>query len=212
MTAMRSLPPATVLGVALSFFTPVLAGVPTVPSSPSAPTGIVLAQLNTDAQIYLLRGLANVFSLGMDELAGKLEKQGFSPHVINWKFWPSAAGTIANNYRTGQTAPIIIIGHSLGADAVFPLAENLREKNIPVDYMVTFDVTKPHVLPQNVRSFVNYYQRNGFGRPVSAPPGYHGELSNIDLTGVPGLTHGNIEEFNRLHEDVIRKIIQITGR
>ena len=212
MIAIRSTPLAAVLGVVLSLPAPAFASAATVNSSPSAPTEIVLAQLNTDAQIYLLRGLLNVFSFGMDELAGKLKQQGFKPQVINWKFWRSAADTIANNYHSGQKAPIILIGHSLGADAVFPLADRLGTIGIPVDYMVTFDVTKPHVLPQNVRFFVNFYQRNGFGRTVATPAGYQGDMINVDLSDRPGLTHGNMEESARLHEIVIGKIIQITAR
>src|SRR5690606_18661297 len=72
--------------------------------------------LNADAQIYLLRGLANVFSRGMDEMAAKLTAEGFSPVVINHRGWQNVADTIARNHQGGRTAPIILIGHSLGAN------------------------------------------------------------------------------------------------
>ena len=56
-----------------------------VPAAPLAGSHVIPAaqaraqrSLNTDAQIYLLRGLANVFSRGMDEMGATLQARGFS--------------------------------------------------------------------------------------------------------------------------------------
>ena len=35
------------------------------------------------AHVYLLRGLMNIFSLGMDQLAGKIERYGIPASVYN---------------------------------------------------------------------------------------------------------------------------------
>jgi hypothetical protein len=68
------------------------------------------------------------------------------------------------------------------------------------------------VLPPNVLRYVNFYQENGFGRRVSSPHGYRGEMENVDLSGHPNLHHANIDEATKLHEIVIGKIQQVTAQ
>ncbi|MFZ5690976.1 MAG: thioesterase domain-containing protein [Pseudomonadota bacterium] len=168
--------------------------------------------LNADAQIYLLRGLANVFSRGMDEMAAKLTAEGFSPVVINHRGWQNAADTIMRNYQGGRTAPIILIGHSLGANNAYRIARRLNGKGIPVAYLATFDPTQRFTVPNNVRYFVNFYQNNGTGRRASFAPSRHKEKVNLNLTTSPGLKHRNIDQSRRLQDIVIARIREITAR
>ncbi len=150
-----------------SFCLPRIAAAAMVHVPQSAPRDIVLAQarpnLNTQAQIYLLRGLANVFSRGMDEMAATLTSHGFSPQVINHRGAQTAVDTITRNYRGGQRAPVILIGHSLGANAALRMAKSLQRNGIPVAYLATFDPTNALAVPSNVDTFVNFYQ-NRMGR------------------------------------------------
>jgi len=44
-----------------------------------------------DARVYLLRGLMNVFSLGLDEIGTKLQAQGIPITVANFVSWSSLA-------------------------------------------------------------------------------------------------------------------------
>src|SRR5580698_5397450 len=74
------------------------------------------------AHVYLLRGLMNIFSLGMDTLGDKLKSHGINATVHNHAEWQSLADTAAARYRAGTEGPIILIGHSLGADAVMEMA------------------------------------------------------------------------------------------
>ena len=146
-----------------------------VPPRLQAPSGLVQVQarnLNTNAQIVLMRGLANVFSRGMDEMSERLTGLGFSPRLINHRGWQVAADTIAQNYRNGNRAPIIIIGHSLGANAAFNLAKRLQSQNIPVAYVAVFDPTQSLAVPTNVDTFVNFYL-NRTGRPARFPATRH---------------------------------------
>ena len=170
------------------------------------------AKLDTQAQIYLLRGLANVFSRGMDEMGARLRTHGFSPHVLNHRGWQSATDTIARNYRNGRTAPVILIGHSLGGNAAFRIAKRLEAKGIPVSYLATFDPTQSFSVPTNVQSFVNFYQNNGQGRPASFPAARREDKANLNLTSSPGLTHTNIDQSERLQNIVIGKILSITSK
>ncbi len=186
-----------------------------IPSRIEAPSSLILAQarkLNTNSQIVLLRGLANVFSRGMDEMAERLRGDGFSPTLINHRGWQNAADTIAQNYRNGNRAPIILIGHSLGANAAFRIAKRLRSQNIPVAYLAVFDPTQSLVVPSNVDTFVNFYQNNRVGRPAQFSPTRHKSKVNLNLTTSPGLTHNNIDQSRRLQDIVINRILQITAR
>ena len=94
------------------------------------------------AHVYLLRGLMNIFSLGMDSLAEELSKRGVYATVSNHSEWQSLADQAASNYKARKEDPIILIGHSLGADAVMQMAAYLNRKNIPVALVVPFDGTE----------------------------------------------------------------------
>jgi hypothetical protein len=189
---------------------------PLVQTRPIASRDIVLAQasanLNTEAQIYLLRGLANVFSRGMDEMAAKLLQHGFSPVVINHRGWQTGADRIAENYRNGRAAPIILIGHSLGANNAIRMAQRLQRQGVPVAYLATFDPTQSFTVPSNVQYFANFYQNNGVGRRVSFAPSRHKEKVNLNLTTSPGLNHRNIDQSRRLQDIVIARTLQVTAR
>ncbi len=195
---------------------PAQSGPAPVQTAPPLSNGVVLAQassnLNTDAQIYLLRGLANVFSRGMDELGAKLTAEGFSPVVLNHRGWQHSADTIARNYRNGRRAPIILIGHSLGANNAYRIARRLNGKNIPVAYFASFDPTQAFTVPNNVQYFVNFYQNNGVGRRASFAPSRHKQKVNLNLTSSPGLNHRNIDQSRRLQDIVMARVRQVTTR
>jgi len=163
-------------------------------------------------QVDLLRGLADIFSRGMDTLAAKLNQQGYSARVYSTNGWHSVAHRIADKYSRGHKDIIVIIGHSLGANAMFDIANQLDRQNIPIELVVTFDATQPQPVPKNVLHLVNFYQQNGFGKPVSAGPDFKGDLTNIDLTADTGLSHTTIEKSPRLHLVVMKKIEDVVRK
>jgi hypothetical protein len=67
-------------------------------------------------------------------------------------------------------------------------------------------------VPNNVLHIVNFYQENGFGKPVAAGPDFKGELTNIDLTADTGLSHTTIEKSPRLHMMVMNKIEEVVRK
>ena len=90
--------------------------------------------VNRDAaQIYLMRGLFGIFSLGMDSLAAKLSAQGYSPTLLSWTDVSIVIDQITAARRNGDNSSIILIGHSLGSNAVVSIAQQLGQQNIPVD-------------------------------------------------------------------------------
>jgi hypothetical protein len=163
--------------------------------------------------VYLLRGLLNVFSLGMDDLAAKLQARGVSAGVYEYGSWQSLCQDAAARYRAGG-GPIVIVGHSLGADAVVDMANQLGQMGVPVALVVAFDPTVSNVLTGKTTStFINYYQSdNGFGRPVIRGPGFKGNLSNIDLRKHTEFGHASIDKSGMLHSAVIGRVLGLVGR
>ena len=166
----------------------------------------------SQVQVDLLRGLADIFSRGMDTLTDKLNRQGYSARVYSTNGWQSVAQRIADKYTRGHKDIVVIIGHSLGANATFDIASTLDKQNIPVELIVTFDATNPQPVPKNVLHIVNFYQENGFGKKVSAGAGFQGELTNVDLTPDTNLSHTTIEKSPRLHALVMQKIADVVNK
>lgn len=119
---------------------------------------------------------------------------------------------IADRFNRGQRDIIVIVGHSLGGNAAFDIANELDKQNIPIELIVTFDATRPQPVPKNVLHLVNFYQENGFGKQVSASPGFKGELTNVDLTTDTGLSHVTIDKSPRLHAMVMKKIEDVVDK
>jgi hypothetical protein len=84
------------------------------------------------AHVYLLRGLMNIFWLGMDTLAEKIQRHGIYATIHNYAEWQTLADQAAAAYHAGKEGPIIIVGHSLGADAVMEMSAYLGRKGVPV--------------------------------------------------------------------------------
>ena len=45
--------------------------------------------------VYLLRGVLNIFSLGLDQIAARLQAQGIQVTISNYVFWSSLASEAA---------------------------------------------------------------------------------------------------------------------
>ena len=178
------------------------------PVKPSAPKAAI-PKVKTDTRVYLMRGLLNVFSLGMDALQERLSLMGFEAEVFNHNGWITIANKIAEDRKNGHQGAVVLIGHSLGADVLFQLTERLDNEKIPVRLAVFFDPTISHDISGNVEHVLNLYQLNGFGRKVTAPKGYKGELVNMDLSGDASIGHGSIDKSEKLHDVVIAKIMKV---
>lgn len=159
------------------------------------------------AHVYLLRGLLNIFSLGMDTLAEELNKRGVYSTVDNHADWQSLADQAAANYRAGKEGPIILIGHSLGADAVMEMAAYLGRRGVPVALVVPFDGTQSYAASANVERVLNLTLHYYMGRGA----GFHGSLINVDLSANPNIDHLNIDKSPRLHARVIAEVMAIVG-
>lgn len=167
------------------------------------------AKVKTDTRIYLFRGLLNVFSFGMDTLQERLSSMGFDAEVFGHNGWLPVAGKIAEDRKRGYAGPLVLIGHSLGADVLFSLTERLEKENIPVRLVVFFDPTVSLEVPGNVEYALNLYQLKAFGRKVRASRGYKGELINHYVGDDESIGHTSIDKSEKLHDLVIKKIMQV---
>lgn len=163
------------------------------------------------AQIYLIRGLFGVFSTGMDQMAAQFKAQGYSNVTLwSWTDVDQIAQDIIFGHANGDDAHVVLIGHSLGSNAVVQVADRLASQAIPVDLAVTFDITENLQVPLNVQRFENFYQNNGFGRPAIEPAGFTGQFQNINLSNDPRLSHGNIDNAPQLQQIVMQQVYDIT--
>jgi len=159
--------------------------------------------------VYLFRGLMDIFSRGMDTLADELNRRGVYATSHSHTDWKSVADRAAIDYKAGQEGPIVIVGHSLGADAAMEMADYLGDKGVPVALVVPFDGTQSFPVPANVARVINFTQRDyAFMRPG---PGFRGSLNNVDLRGDPNIDHLNIDKSPKLHSQVVGAVLAIIG-
>ncbi|WP_455273631.1 hypothetical protein [Rhizobium herbae] len=161
-------------------------------------------------QVYLLRGLANIFSTGLDEIGRRLRRAGVDAHVQSFTAWRSALNKIVADRRKFGPSPVILVGHSLGANAIISLAQALEKNGIRVDYMASFAATSPSPLPANITRVVNFYfSSHSWGAALTKGPGFRGRLENRDLSHYQHVNHFNIEKQGPLQDEVVNGILRV---
>jgi hypothetical protein len=185
-------------------------------------------QINSTApragNVYLIRGWIGVFSTGMDQLAEKLSANGMRTVVYQDGQHNVLADQIIKVYKgkTNNSEPLILIGHSYGADDVVTVARKLDEANIPIDLLITVDATTPPAVPKNVKLCFNYYQSNVTdvipmfrGIPLHAENGANVPIYNIDLRKdrkdllEASTNHINIDKNMKLHEVLMAHVLEV---
>jgi Thioesterase domain len=156
--------------------------------------------------VYLMRGLLNVFSLGMDQLAAQIARNGVDASVYNHSVEETVVDAIVQKYRAGDHGPYILVGHSLGADAVMLMALQLNAQGVPVALVVPFDGTASYAAPANVSCVVNLTQRKY--AYMQAGAGFHGKLSNVDVSSDTTIDHVTIDKSPRLQAMALKEILQ----
>ena len=87
-----------------------------------------------ETRVYLLRGWFGVFSTG---LAAELRSKGIKAETVGHLAWKTTVSNIIKDHASGQTGPLVLVGHSQGANNVIDMARLLQRENIPVDLLVT---------------------------------------------------------------------------
>lgn len=158
-----------------------------------------------------LLGRAMRFSTGVDTGMVVVRKQHPTvktyPHK-HWQ-WERTAAEIVDVYRKTKR-PIILSGHSMGADAIVRIAHVLQKEDIPVAALFAYDPT-PFVacVPSNVQIAIGW--RNTFpfqlggGRIkwcVNPPKGSPRSMARYD---VPDF-HTNIDDRPDVHRITVKHV------
>jgi hypothetical protein len=164
--------------------------------------------------VIVLRGLMNIWSRGMDTVAKELEARGVRVHLDNHRFWKEIALELAKKYETDKSiAPIIIVGHSLGANAAVLMAEKLGQFSVPVRLLVTFDGLAHTEAAQgrisyNVKEVLNFYNSKVLGIEMFPGKGFSGTIENVDVQGIKGLGHIKVDKNPELQARTILLVLQ----
>ncbi len=174
----------------------------------------IKGKITRTGEVYLLRGLANVFSRGMDKIGAKMIRAGLDARVYNHSLWRDLANNIiARNKKKQVSYPVVIMGHSLGGNASALMAKYLGENNIKVQYVVAFDPTITTYVGKNVNRVINFYLPNDANSNIiKKGPGFRGALKNISVKGVRGLKHTTIEKDSNFHNQVINRTLSYTKK
>lgn len=174
-------------------------------------------------EIYTMRGFGGIFSTGMNRL-----EDTFAQHYhirTASTIWYKAAGLsdfIIKHYRSKELqGPLILIGHSLGANEQIRVAKYLNQAHIPVDLLITIDAVAPYRVPPNVREVLNIY-KPGFvpmlsGLTVRAIDPQHTRVENLNVNRLKGfyVNHFTIDkkpEIQKIMLDRVLAVIQKANR
>src|ERR1700761_3817034 len=132
-------------------------------------------------KVYLLRGLTNVLSPGIDHLNDDLQRRNIDVTIANHAFSDSLALEAIEGCKSGRISSIVLVGHSLGASAAVSMAEQLQRAGLHVALIVTIDPVVKVVVPNNVHILRNFYLSSGVGTAVEPGGDFHGTLQNVDM-------------------------------
>ena len=178
-----------------------------VPSGARA-QGPSTSKSKSTAHVYLLRGVLNVFSMGMDQIAYKLEQRGIATTVTNYLLWSSVADDAAAAYKSGKVRTIILVGHSSGATALPDMVDRLTRLGAPVKLAIGLDSVFQTTLTGKVGRYINFYIGNGAGTRVARGRNLQGQLSNVDVENIPGgVGHITIDKNEIIQQKVISAIL-----
>ncbi len=176
-----------------------------------APARVDAAPAPSTARVYLMRGVLNIFSLGMDQIAARLQQQGIPASVHNHMLWASVADDAAADYKSGRAKTIILVGHSSGATCLPDMVARLSQQGVPVKLAIGLDSVFHTSLSGRVGRYINFYVANGAGTRVDKTRNFQGTLENVDVENVPGVGHLTIDKNELMQQKVIAAIDAAVG-
>lgn len=178
----------------------------------NAENGVKIRVTRT-GEVHLFRGLANVFSDGINVIGERMQRNGIDARVYNHSHWRAVTeDIIARSKRLGGVSyPIVIMGHSLGGNASVQMAKHLGDRGIKVAKVVAFDPTITTFVGRNVGNVRNYYiPKKDDENAVRKEAGYTGKLENVDMTVRAGVDHFNVEKQSDIQAKIVRETLALT--
>jgi pimeloyl-ACP methyl ester carboxylesterase len=172
-----------------------------------------------------MRGWLGIFSTGMDALADKIDKQAGAPAVsVADEEWRRLQDWLVDQRNKGnlKDGPLVLLGHSYGADDMIRVAGALKQHQMSVDLLVLLDPVTPPKVPTNVKRVYCVYKSHPLtdwypawrGVPADVEDPKVTELTNIDLrTATVGfnteeITHVNVEKVDGVHKMIMEQIMR----
>jgi hypothetical protein len=173
----------------------------------------------SQGEVHTMLGGLGMFSVGMDQVRNDIVKK--YKHVsASSNMWYNAGDvthSISHYYYNHKThRPIILMGHSLGANEQIKVARNLNAAGIPVELLVTVDAVSQTIVPPNVKHVLNVY-KPGFvpmfsGLKLRAVDSSATKIVNINVNDLKGMSvnHFTIDK-NKLVQamilDEVKKVL-----
>lgn len=162
-------------------------------------------------EVFFMGGLANIFSLGLDAFAAEVSGLGIRNCVFNHARWKDVVQDVVARGRSGELSlPVMIIGHSLGANIAPAMATSIGKAGIPVSYVVMLDPVEPTVIGANVLEIHNYYLPKRKDTRLYAGSGFEGILENYNLREVGGFDHFNVDENRPLRDLMEKRVLELS--
>ena len=158
------------------------------------------------AHVYLLRGVLNIFSLGLDDIAAKLRAKRHPGNRCQFRLLVVARRRSSGQIQERQIKTIILVGHSSGATSLPDMVSKLDRHGVPVKLAIGLDSVFSHQPHGRVGHYINFYIANGAGTPVEKRKGFQGSLENVNVENVPGVGHMSIEKNQIMQQKVIGEI------
>jgi triacylglycerol esterase/lipase EstA (alpha/beta hydrolase family) len=163
-------------------------------------------------EVYLIRGYADVFSAGMNQMTSRLKKSGVNASVHSSGEWRHLAKSIISREKEGKVShPIVIVGHSLGGVEAPLFANALAQGGVKVALVIGLDpgFKEPVAFGPNIKQVVNY--KIPSGQNYRRGRGFTGRLSTINV-GKYGVDHVGIDKNPQVQHQVMSRIRRKVGK
>jgi len=181
-----------------------------------------------EGHVYCILGWLGIWSRGMDVIAQRIDAElGVQATSLGNQEWQKLASFVRTEHEAGRwSGPLILVGHSIGADDQVRVAKRLNQENVPVDLLILIDPTVPPVIPPNVRHCVNIFKSHP---GLDTIPAFRGikvraadpartliENTNLRRTKVEFdtrvINHFNIAKIKGVQDMVLAEIAQACPR
>ena len=181
-----------------------------LPLSFLAILSLIAARPASGEEVYLFRGGFDIFSTGMNQMANELKAKKIKASSQSFMSWQSVANDIVKRAKEKKVSyPIILLGHSFGADAVADFSNFLGQNGITTELVIAFDAMGPHTLTKGAKKVVNY-QSSRVGTFYKGP-GFRGTLSHVDVSKY-GANHFTIEQVEEVQALAMKEVLSKLGR
>ncbi|OGV44902.1 MAG: hypothetical protein A3F46_06135 [Legionellales bacterium RIFCSPHIGHO2_12_FULL_42_9] len=178
----------------------------------------VLNKVYREGNVYTMRGgLLGIFSTGMVLLANTL-KNDYNVHAAHTVYHEASglSSFIIQHYKAHDLqGPIILAGHSLGANEQIKVAKELAMEHIPVTLLITVDAGLPLKIPSNVQQVLNLYQPTidpvFKGVPLEASDPKLTYVENINVSTIKNIrvNHFTISQNSEIQKIMLKKILAV---